>query len=235
MQKLFKTSDRGAERLDWLDTRYSFSFAGWHDPSRMGFRSLRVLNEDRIAPGMGFGRHAHRDMEILTVVLEGALSHDDSSGAQTILRAGDVQRMSAGRGVAHSEWNASKEEALRLLQIWIVPSERGADPSHAEARGLFPVKKEAPAGLRRLVAPAGSGGALDIGQDATVYAGRVLADAPLHHAIEEDRGAFVHAVRGRLLVNGTPLEPGDALALEGESGLELSGDPSADFLLFDLA
>jgi len=235
MQKLFKASDRGAERLDWLDTRYSFSFAGWHDPSRMGFRSLRVLNEDRIAPGRGFGRHAHRDMEILTVVLEGALSHEDSSGARTTLRAGDVQRMSAGRGVTHSEWNASKEHALRLLQIWIVPSERDAEPSHAEAHGVFPVGEEAPAVLRALVAPAGRGGALDIGQEATVYAGRVLAEAPLHHAIEENRGAFVHAVRGRLVVNGTPLEPGDGLALEGESGLAFGGDPAADFLLFELA
>jgi len=235
MQRLFKASDRGTERLDWLDTRYSFSFAGWHDPSRMGFRSLRVLNEDRIAPGRGFDRHAHRDMEILTVVLEGALSHEDSSGSRALLRAGDVQRMSAGRGVAHSEWNASNEEALHLLQIWILPSERGAEPSHAEARGLFPVNEEAPVGLRTLVAPAGDGGALDIGQDATVYAGRVLTGTPLDHAIEEDRGAFVHAVRGRLIVNGTPLEPGDALALEGESGLKFSGDPSADFLLFDLA
>lgn len=235
MQKRFKASDRGAHRLDWLDTRYSFSFADWHDPSRMGFRSLRVLNEDRIAPGMGFGRHAHRDMEILTVVLEGELSHQDSAGSKAILRAGDIQRMSAGHGVTHSEWNASNEKALHLLQIWILPSERGSGPSHAEARGLFPVGEEAPAGLRTLVAPAGNDGALEIGQDAAVYAGRVLADAPLHHAIEVDRGAFVHAVRGRLRVNGTPLEPGDALALEGESGLEISGDPSADFLLFDLA
>ena len=235
MQKLFKASDRGADRLDWLDTRYSFSFAGWHDPSRMGFRSLRVLNEDRIAPGTGFDRHSHRDMEILTVVLEGALVHEDSSGSGAILRAGDVQRMSAGRGISHSEWNASKEEALQLLQVWIVPSERGAEPSHAEARGLFPVDEEAPAGLRTLVAAAGAGSALEIGQDAAVYGGRVLADAPIHHAIEEGRGAFVHAVRGRLFVNGTPLEPGDALALEGEPGLEFSGDPSADFLLFDLA
>ena len=235
MQKLFKASERGADRLDWLDTRYSFSFAGWHDPSRMGFRSLRVLNEDRIAPGMGFGRHSHRDMEILTVVLDGALAHEDSSGSKAILRAGDVQRMSAGRGVAHSEWNASNEEALHLLQFWIHPARRGVAPSHAEARGLFPVDEKAPAGLRMLVAPAGSRGELDIGQDATVYAGRVLAGTPLDHAIEEDRGAFVHAVRGRLIVNGTPLEPGDALALEGESGLKFDGDPSADFLLFDLA
>ena len=235
MQKLFKAGDRGTERLDWLDTRYSFSFADWHDPSRMGFRSLRVLNEDRISPGTGFGRHGHRDMEILTVVLEGALAHEDSSGARAILRAGDVQRMSAGRGVSHSEWNASSDEALHLLQIWIVPSERGAAPSHAEARGLFPVDEHAPAGLRMLATPASNDGALDIGQDAVVYAGRVVDGSPLDYPIEEGRGVFVHAVRGRLLVNGTPLDTGDALALEDESVLKVTADRPADFLLFDLA
>ena len=234
MQKLFKASGRGAECLDWLDTRYSFSFAGWRDPSRMGFRSLRVLNEDRIAPGMGFGSHPHRDMEILTVVLDGALVHEDSSGSGAILRAGDVQRMSAGRGIRHSEWNASNDEALHLLQIWIQPARRGMTPSHAEASGLFPVDEDEPAGMRTLVAPAGAGGPLEIGQDAAVYGGRVLAGTPLHHAVEEGRGVFVHAVRGRLFVNDRPLEAGDALALEYESALELAGDPSADFLLFDL-
>ena len=235
MQKHFKARDRGADRLDWLDTRYSFSFAGWHDPSRMGFHSLRVLNEDRIAPGKGFGRHPHRDMEILTVVLKGALKHEDSSGSGAILRAGDIQRMSAGRGISHSEWNASNDESLHLLQIWIHPTGGGTAPSHAEARGLFPIGEEAAAGLRTLAAPAGAGGALEIGQDAIVYAGRVVADSPIHHPIEDGRGTFVHAVRGRLLANGTALDPGDALALEDESELELIGEPSADFLLFDLA
>jgi redox-sensitive bicupin YhaK (pirin superfamily) len=235
MQKLFKAGDRGAERLDWLDTRYSFSFAGWHDPARMGFRSLRVLNEDRISPGTGFGRHGHRDMEILSVVLEGALAHEDSSGAKAILRAGDVQRLSAGLGVTHSEWNDSSDESLHVLQIWIVPSERGAAPSHAEARGLFPLDEEASAGLRTLVSPAGNDGALGIGQDAVVYAGRAVDGAPLDYPIEDGRGVFVHAVRGRLLVNGTPLEAGDALALEDESALEVAADAPADFLLFDLA
>lgn len=235
MQKLFKASDRGVDRLGWLDTRYSFSFAGWHDPSRMGFRSLRVLNEDRIAPGAGFERHGHRDMEILTVVLDGELAHEDSSGTKTILRAGDVQRMSAGRGVTHSERNASNEKALHLLQIWIVPREHGTEPSHAEARGAFPVGEGAPVGLRKLVAPAEDTGALDIGQDAVVYAGRVVAGTELAHPIEVGRGVFVHALRGRLLVNGTLLEEGDALALEDEPGLEFTADRSADFLLFDLA
>lgn len=236
MRKLFKANDRGASRLDWLDTRYSFSFANWHDPSRMGFRALRVLNEDHIAPGTGFGRHAHRDMEILTVVLEGALAHEDSSGARATLRAGDVQRMTAGRGVAHSEFNASDDETLHLLQIWILPAERGAAPSHADVRGLFPIGPDAKPGLRALATAAGSGGALEIGQDAAVYGGRVQADAPLDYAIAEGRGVYLHAVRGDLVANGTALEPGDALAIEAEATLTLSSTTgSADFLLFDLA
>lgn len=235
MQKLFKANERGKDQLEWLDTRYSFSFAGWHDPSRMGFRSLRVLNEDQIAPGMGFGNHPHRDMEIVTVVLEGALAHEDSSGSGAILRPGDVQRMSAGTGIIHSERNASDNETLRLLQIWIQPARRGLAPSHAEARGLFPVDPESPAVLRKIVAPVGGDGALEIAQDVSVYGARVLAGQPLHHAIGKDRGVFIHAVRGRSIANGTPLEAGDALALEDEPDLEMTGDPSADFLLFDLA
>ena len=235
MQKLFKASDRGVERLDWLDTRYSFSFAGWHDPARMGFRSLRVLNEDRIAPGKGFGRHGHQDMEILTVVLEGALLHEDSSGARATLRAGDVQRMSAGRGVTHSEWNASEDEALHLLQIWIQPARRGLAPTHAEASGLFPVEEAAPADLRTLVSPTGAADALSIGQDATVYGGRVEAGVPIEYAINEGRGVYVHVIHGPVSVNGTLLDAGDALALEEESKLEISGNSTSEFLLFNLA
>jgi len=236
MRRLYKANDRGVGRLDWLDTRYSFSFADWHDPSRMGFRALRVLNEDHIAPGTGFGRHAHRDMEIVTVVLAGALAHEDSSGARATLRAGDVQRMTAGRGVAHSEFNASQDETLHLLQIWILPAERGATPSHADVRGLFPVGADAKPGLRALATAAGSGGALEIGQDAAVYGGRVGEGAPIEHVVREGRGVYVHAVRGQLLVDGTPLDPGDALTVEDEAGVTFtSNDGPADFLLFDLA
>lgn len=235
MLKLFKANDRGVGRLDWLDARYSFSFADWHDASRMGFRSLRVLNEDRIAPASGFGRHGHQDMEILTVVLDGALAHEDSSGARATLRAGDVQRMTAGRGVTHSEWNASDVEALHLLQIWILPAERGTPPSHAEARGLFPIEANAPAGLRALAKPAGSGASLEIGQDASIHAGRVTGSHPLEYEIAKGRGVFVQAVRGQLIVNRLPLAPGDGLAIEDEPRVTLTGESPADFLLFDLA
>lgn len=235
MKTLYKANDRGVSRLDWLDTRYSFSFADWHDPDRMGFRSLRVLNEDRIAPGTGFGRHSHRDMEIVTVVLGGALRHEDSSGGSAVLRAGDVQRMTAGRGVAHSEYNASNEEELHLLQIWILPQTRGATPSHADVRGLFPVDAEAKAGLRALATAAGAGGELEIQQDAAIYAGRVTASAGLRHEIAAGRGVWIQAVRGSLIANGVALAPGDGLALEDEAGVEVRADATADFLLFDLA
>lgn len=235
MIELHKASDRGVSRLDWLDSRHSFSFAGWHDPSRMGFRSLRVLNEDRVAPGAGFGPHPHRDMEILTIVLEGALEHRDSSGARTVLRAGDVQRMSAGSGVTHSEWNGSDEVAVHFLQIWLQPARVGTAPSHVEACGLFPIGSGAPAGMRALAADAGEVGVLRIQQDAKIFAGRADANAPLHHALAAGRGAWVQTARGKLIVNGRPLATGDGLSIEDEPGVVLSGDPDGDFLLFDLA
>jgi redox-sensitive bicupin YhaK (pirin superfamily) len=235
MISYYAASDRGIGRLDWLDTRYSFSFADWHDSSRMGFRSLRVLNDDRVAPGAGFDLHSHRDMEILTVVLEGSLKHEDSSGAHTILHAGDVQCMSAGRGIAHSEWNASNDESLHLLQIWILPAERRTPPSHAEALGLFPVGADAPAGQRILTSASGAAGALSIGQDAVIRAGRATGSEPFEYEIARGRGVFVHAVRGPLVVNGTALGEGDGLAIEDESRVTLAADASADFLLFDLA
>jgi len=235
MQRLVKAADRGADHADWLETRYSFSFAGWHNPQRMGFRSLRVLNEDRIAPGAGFGAHPHRDMEILTIVLKGALAHEDSSGSTAVLQAGDVQRMSAGRGVVHSEWNASNDEALHLLQIWILPSDRGTAPSHDESSGLFPVDEDSPDGLLLLVAPSSTKAPLHIGQDAAIFSGRARADNRLMHTPESGRGANVQAGKGGLLVNGTPLEESDGLAVEDEPRMELTSDSSGDFLLFDLA
>lgn len=235
MMHLHEGHARGHSRLDWLDSRYSFSFADWHDPQRMGFRTLRVLNEDRIAPGKGFGPHPHRDMEILTVVLEGALEHRDSSGASTILNAGDVQRMSAGRGVLHSEWNASEEDALHLLQIWMHPDRPGRAPSHDEGRAVFPTNENEATGLRLVASQDPDGSALGVRQDAAVYAGRVDATHPVHHDIEEGRGVWIQAVRGRVLANDIGLSAGDALSLEEEDGITLTGDSEGDFLLFDLA
>ncbi|MFT5359007.1 MAG: redox-sensitive bicupin YhaK (pirin superfamily) [Polyangiales bacterium] len=235
MIELHKGSDRGTSRLAWLESRHSFSFADWHDSSAMGFRSLRVLNEDRVAAGAGFGRHPHRDMEILTVVLEGALEHRDSSGARSVLRAGDTQHMSAGSGVIHSESNASDKEALRFLQIWLHPATSGTVPRHAESRGLFPVDGRSPTGLRPLATNVGGDGALDINVDAKVFAGRVDANIPVEHPLASERGAWVQAVRGELIVNGIRMVSGDGLSIENEQSVVLSGDPEGDFLLFDLA
>jgi redox-sensitive bicupin YhaK (pirin superfamily) len=235
MMKLHKASDRGISRLDWLESRHSFSFADWNDPNRMGFRSLRVLNEDRVAPGAGFGPHPHRNMEILTVVLEGELEHRDSSGARTVLEAGDVQRMSAGSGVVHSEWNASKDDALHLLQIWLRPSRFEFAASHAESRGLFPVQDGEPAKFRALASQSGGEGVLEIQQDATIYSGRVVSGESVHHRPAPGRGVWVQAVRGDLVVNGVRLAAGDALQIENEESVALAGDPQGDFLLFDLA
>lgn len=232
---LHESGARGASRTDWLDSRHSFSFGGWYDPSHLGFRSLRVLNEDRVAPGTGFGPHPHRDMEILTVVLEGALEHRDSSGARSVLAAGDVQRMSAGRGVIHSEWNASDAEALHFLQVWLRPARLGLAPHHEEGRGLFPLGDDAPVGLRPLASAAGGPGVLTVHQDATVYAGRVAGNAPVLHALAPGRGAWVQAVSGGLVVNGRALTAGDGLAIEEERAVVLAGDPDGRFLLFDLA
>ena len=235
MMELHKGSDRGISRLDWLESRHSFSFADWNDPNRMGFRSLRVLNEDRVAPGAGFGPHPHRNMEILTVVLEGELEHRDSSGARTVLEAGDVQRMSAGSGVVHSEWNASNDEALHFLQIWVRPARHDFAPSHAESRGLFPVHDGEPATFRALASHSGGEGVLEIQQDATVYSGRVVTGEAVHHRTAPGRGVWVQAVRGELVVNGVRLAAGDGLQIENEESVALSGDPQGDFLLFDLA
>ncbi len=235
MLELHKAADRGASRLGWLESRHSFSFGDWFDPRRRGFRTLRVLNEDRVAPGAGFGPHPHRDLEILTVVLEGALEHRDSSGVRSLLRAGDVQRMSAGRGVVHSEWNASDSDELHFLQIWLRPARSGLVPGHQDGRGLFPVGSDAPAGLRPLASAQGEDGAVRIHQDASVFAGRVAGESPLAHSLAAGRGAWLQAVRGGLFVNGIRLSAGDGLAIEDEASVEVSGDPEGDFLLFDLA
>lgn len=235
MFEVHSSQARGATRTDWLDSRHSFSFAGWHDPRFVGFRDLRVLNEDRVAPGAGFGPHPHRDMEILTVVLAGALEHRDSSGVSTVLHAGDVQRMSAGRGVVHSEWNASDTDPVKFLQIWLFPLRPGLAPSHEEGRGLFPLDDDAEASLRVVASGDGEGGALSLHQDATVLAGSANGSQSLQYGLAPGRGAWLQAVSGGLRVGGETLAAGDGIAVEGESRLEVEGDPAGRFLLFDLA
>ncbi|HXJ23999.1 MAG TPA: pirin family protein [Polyangia bacterium] len=224
--------DRGHEDHGWLDTRHTFSFADYHDPKQMGFRSLRVINEDRVAPGQGFGTHGHRDMEILSYVLEGSLAHQDSMGTGSVIRPGDVQRMSAGTGVRHSEFNASDIEIVHFLQIWIVPERPGLPPSYEEKHFSNAEKQ----GRLRLVAsPDAADGSVTIHADARVYAGRFGRDQAASLPLAQGRHAWVHVARGRARVNGQDLGPGDAVALSREPSVDVQGLEDAEFLAFDLA
>jgi len=231
MMTVRKSEDRGHARHGWLDSRHSFSFADYHDPAHMGFGPLRVINEDRVAPGQGFGTHGHRDMEIISYVLEGALEHKDSMGNGSTITYGDVQRMSAGTGVLHSEFNPSGDAPVHFLQIWIEPARRGIAPSYEQAR-FEPADKR---GRLRLVAsPDGAEGSVILHQDARVYAGLFDGMETGALAIGEGRRAYVHVARGEVTVNGTPLGAGDALRLDAETRLQLSDGRAAEVLVFDL-
>lgn len=231
MIKIRRAQDRGHANHGWLDTYHTFSFAGYYDPAHMGFRSLRVINEDTIAPGGGFPAHPHRDMEILTCVLEGALEHQDSMGSRSIIKPGRLQKMSAGSGVSHSEYNASDSLPVHLLQIWIEPQETGITPEYQE-REIAPPTGSA---LQLLAAPAPSGDIIQLHQDALVYAGSLEAGAQLSHQINPSRGAWLQMTRGRLRVNGQELGRGDGAACTDETSLQLQGLEPSQFLLFDLA
>jgi len=224
-------AERGHADHGWLDTRHTFSFASYHDPRHMGFRSLRVINEDRVQPAEGFGTHAHRDMEILTWVLEGALEHKDSMGNGSVIRPGDLQRMSAGTGVTHSEFNPSREAGVHFLQIWLLPRERGLPPGYEQKR--FP--QEARRGRLRLIA-AGDGreGAVTIHQDADVWTALLQPGESVRHALAPGRYAWLHVARGAVSLNGATLGAGDGAALSDEAALEITGAASAEVLLFDL-
>jgi len=222
---------RGHADHGWLDTRHTFSFASYHDPRHMGFRSLRVINEDRVQPAEGFGTHAHRDMEILTWVLEGALEHKDSMGNGSVIRPGDLQRMSAGTGVTHSEFNPSREAGVHFLQIWLLPRERGLPPGYEQKR--FP--QESRRGRLRLIA-AGDGreGAVTIHQDADVWTALLQPGESLSHRLAPGRYAWVHVARGAVSLNGSTLGAGDGAAVSDEAALEINGAARAEVLLFDL-
>ena len=224
-------AERGHADHGWLDTRHTFSFASYHDPRYMGFRSLRVINEDRVKPAEGFGTHAHRDMEILTWVLEGALEHKDSMGNGSVIRPGDLQRMSAGTGVTHSEFNPSREAPVHFLQIWLLPRERGLPPGYEQKR--FP--QEARRGRLRLIA-AGDGreGAVTIHQDAEVWTALLEPGESVRHRLAPGRYAWVHVARGALSLNGSTLGAGDGAAVSDESALEITSAAGAEVLLFDL-
>jgi len=223
--------DRGHARHGWLDSFHSFSFAGYHDPAHMGFGPLRVINEDRVEPGMGFGAHSHRDMEIISYVLEGGLAHRDSIGNGSTLRPGQVQRMSAGTGVTHSEYNASDRERVHFLQIWIEPDRRGVAPSYEEKTFDALAKRGK---LRLIASPDGAEGSVTIHQDARLFAGLFDAGESARFDVAPGRRAYVHLVRGALEVNGERLEAGDALKISDEGHVRLANGRDAEVLLFDL-
>ncbi|HSK01012.1 MAG TPA: pirin family protein [Kofleriaceae bacterium] len=231
MQILRRASERGHADHGWLDSFHTFSFAEYHDPAHMGFRALRVINDDTVAPGHGFGAHPHRDMEILSYVLGGALAHRDSTGTGSVIRPGDVQRMSAGTGVVHSEHNASDAEPVHFLQIWLIPSQRGLSPGYEQR--TFPAADRA--GRLRLVAsPDGRDGSLTVHSDAAVYAGVLGAGQRAELPLAAGRHAWVHVARGAARVNGHELGAGDGLALSEEAGVVIEGQRGAEVLVFDL-
>jgi quercetin 2,3-dioxygenase len=226
-------AERGVAEHGWLSSRHTFSFADYYDPEHMGFRSLRVINDDRVQPGQGFGTHPHRDMEIVSVVVEGALEHRDSLGTGSVIRPGEVQRMSAGAGILHSEFNPSEEHAVRFLQIWIEPERRGLAPSYEQR--AFPVAERADSWV--LVASRdGREGSLTVHQDVALYRANVSAGAPLEHRFEPGRHAWLQVISGAVEVDGERLAEGDGARVSDPHRLLLTGvAPASDLLLFDLA
>jgi redox-sensitive bicupin YhaK (pirin superfamily) len=227
-----KSLDRGFADHGWLQSRHSFSFAGYYDPRYMGWGNLRVINEDRIAPGTGFGTHGHRDMEIISYVLSGELAHKDSMGNVQGIPPGDVQRMSAGSGVLHSEFNHAEGQTTHFLQIWIEPNVRGIAPGYEQ---ISVPQTDKRGRLCKVAAPGGGAGAVRIHADATVYAGLFDGAEAATLVLAPGRKAYVHLVRGRLVVNGQALEGGDAAQLEGEAQVVLEQGEDAEVLVFDLA
>ncbi|MDB9312844.1 pirin family protein [Spirulina sp. CS-785/01] len=232
MIKIRKSADRGHANHGWLDTYHTFSFANYYDPDYMGFRSLRVINEDWVQPGQGFGTHGHRDMEIITYVLDGALEHKDNIGNGSIIQPGEVQRMSAGTGILHSEFNQSPQEAVHLLQIWILPDTSGLQPSYEQKN--FPVQKD-PGTLHLVATKDGKNGAVTVHQDIALYAGVLHSGDSTTYHINPQRHAWLQVARGGIQVNGTSLDTGDGVAISEESSLHLKAVEDAELLLFDLA
>jgi quercetin 2,3-dioxygenase len=231
MIKVRKSEDRGHAKHGWLESYHTFSFANYQDPQFDGFRDLLVINEDWIQPGQGFGKHPHEDMEIVTYVVDGLLSHRDSMGNGSTLKYGDIQRMSAGTGVIHSEFNGSKEETVHLLQIWIVPGQKGVKPGYEEKTFSQDEKKNT---LRLIVSPDGKNGSVKINQKASVYSSILDEGKSLTQSIAPGRNAWIQVIKGALTVNGTRLEKGDGAAISQESKLEFKAAKNSEFLLFDL-
>jgi redox-sensitive bicupin YhaK (pirin superfamily) len=232
MIQVRKANERGHAQHGWLDSFHSFSFADYYDPRHMGFRSLRVINEDRVAPGRGFPTHPHRDMEIVSYVLDGSLSHKDSMGTGSVIKPGDVQRMSAGTGVLHSEFNGSNEDQVHFLQIWLLPERRNLPPGY-EQKTFGDAEKR---GKLRLVASRdGRDGSVTVHQDVALYAGLFDAGEKAEHQLSPGRHAWVHVARGSARVNGVELGAGDAAQLSEEERVVLEGVTGGEVLVFDLA
>ncbi|WP_161829298.1 pirin family protein [Steroidobacter agaridevorans] len=231
MQNIRRSNERGYADHGWLKSFHTFSFADYYDPRHIEFGALRVINEDRVAAGAGFGTHGHRDMEIISYVLDGELAHKDSMGTGETIRPGDVQRMSAGRGVTHSEFNPSREKPVHFLQIWIQPNQKGVQPSYEQKH--FP-EAEKRGKLRLIASPDGANGSVSIHQDAKVYAGLLDGDEKVELAIAADRQVYLHVARGKVTANGNVLNAGDALALTDTAALSLTDGHGAEVIVFDL-
>jgi quercetin 2,3-dioxygenase len=231
MIQILKSDQRGHADHGWLNTRFTFSFADYFDPKHVQFRTLRVMNDDRVAGGGGFPTHPHRDMEIVTYVLEGALQHQDSMGNGSVIRPGDVQYMSAGTGVEHSEFNASDKETVHLYQIWMFPDKKGHKPAYDQKHFS---EEEKRGKLRLLVSPDGRDGSVKIRQDNELYATVLGAGEAVKHELKPERHAYVQVTRGSVELNGTKLETGDGVAISEEKTVELKGVKDAEVLLFDL-
>ena len=227
-----RAAERGGANHGWLDTKHTFSFGDYYDPRHMGFRSLRVINEDRVQPGQGFGTHGHRDMEILSYVLEGGLAHKDSGGNQGVIRPGDVQRMTAGTGVMHSEFNASKTEPVHFLQIWLRPDRPNEAPGYEEKQ--FPAEEKR-GQLRLIASKDAANGSVKIHADAKVYVSLLDGAETASRPLAGDRHGWVHVARGALTINGQRLEPGDGASFAPGTKIALSAGEKAEVLVFDLA
>jgi redox-sensitive bicupin YhaK (pirin superfamily) len=230
MMNIRKANERGHAEHGWLDTYHTFSFADYYDPQWMGYRSLRVINDDLVMPGMGFGAHPHRDMEIITYILSGQLEHKDSMGNGRVIQTGDVQYMAAGKGVQHSEFNPSQQEAVHLLQIWIQPDEKGVKPRYAEKS----LRNAETGKLHLVTSKTGRDGSIAIHQDADLWLAKMEAGQKISQPLAQGRHAWLHVAEGEVVLNGKTLAGGDAVALERETKLELSASKPSQVLLFDL-
>lgn len=231
MLQLRRSNARGHAEHGWLESRHTFSFAGYRDPAQMGFGPLRVINEDRVQPGMGFGTHPHQDMEIISYVLEGTLEHKDSMGNGSVIRPGDVQHMSAGSGVTHSEFNGSKDELVHFLQIWIQPNERGGAPHYGQQHFTRAQRLDQ---LRVVASGDGRNGSITIRQDAVMLAGLLSGGTTLEHVVQPGRRAWVHIANGSVTTAGNALHAGDAVGTDDPGALQLTANGEAEVLVFDL-